>query len=420
MRILVVGSGGREHTIVWKLKQSQRVTEIYCAPGNGGIEEIATCVPISPTDIDGLIHFAKEQKIDLTVVGPEAPLLAGIVDRFEEQGLKIFGPKKAAARIEGSKRFAKELMQKYQIPTASFQAFTDPEEAKAYVRSHGAPIVIKADGLAAGKGVVVAQTVERAEQAIVEAMETRVFGDAGKEIVIEECLFGQEVSLMAFVDGQTIKPMVIAQDHKPVFDGDQGPNTGGMGAYSPVPQISQAVVDKAIEQILFPIAEAFHQEGIQYKGVLYAGLMITQEGPKVIEFNARFGDPETQVVLPRLKSDLLEVILAVVDGKLAEMEIEWSDEAAVCVVMAAGGYPGSYQTGHEITGIPKNDEKQIIFHAGTKLVDGKLVTAGGRVLGVTAIDKDIPKAQQKAYQMVQQISFPDAHYRKDIANKALN
>lgn len=419
MRVLVVGNGGREHTLVWKLKQSKKVQEIYCAPGNGGIEELARCVPIQPTDVEGIVQFAKNEKIDLTVIGPEAPLLAGLADRLAEEGLKVFGPKKQAAQIEGSKRFAKELMKKYNIPTAAFRAFTEPAEAKAYVREQGAPIVVKADGLAAGKGVVVARTVAEAEAAITEAMENRIFGDAGNQVVIEECLTGQEISLMAFVDGNTMKPMVISQDHKPVFDGDQGPNTGGMGAYSPVPQIPQTVVDEAIHSILIPMVEAFKQENIEYKGVLYAGLMITSTGPKVIEFNARFGDPETQVVLPRLKTDLVDVLMAVIEGKLAEQEIEWDEQSAVCVVMASGGYPGSYKTGHVITGLPKDTESQMIFHAGTKKTDGQVITAGGRVLGVTALGKDIHTAREAAYQLVEQISFSDVHFRKDIAKKAL-
>lgn len=420
MRILVIGNGGREHTLVWKLAQSSKVTEIYCAPGNGGIASIATCVSLSVTDLEGLVRFAKETNIDLTVVGPEVPLLEGVVDRFEAEGLKIFGPRKVAAQIEGSKRFAKEIMQKYGIPTAAFRSFTDAEQARAYVREQGAPIVVKADGLAAGKGVVVAHSVAEAEQAIVQAMEKRVFGEAGKEVVIEEFLCGQEISLMAFVDGKTIQPMVVAQDHKPAYDHDEGPNTGGMGTYSPVPQIPQSVVDQAIETILSPMADAFKYEGIEYKGVLYAGLMVTAAGPKVIEFNARFGDPETQVVLPRLKTDLVDILLAVVEGRLAEQQIVWREEAAVCVVMAAGGYPGTYEKGNVITGLPQETDSQVVFHAGTKLVDGQMVTAGGRVLGVTALGSDLAQAREKAYQLVKQISFKDAHYRTDIAAKALN
>ncbi|MFC7440748.1 phosphoribosylamine--glycine ligase [Laceyella putida] len=419
MRILVIGNGGREHAIVWKLKQSPKVADIYCAPGNGGIAGLATCVPIAVEDVDGLVAFAKEQRVDLTVVGPEVPLLLGVVDRFEQEGLKAFGPRRQAALIEGSKRFAKELMRKHNIPTAAFASFTNAEEAKAYVREQGAPIVIKADGLAAGKGVVVAQTVAEAERAIAEAMEEKVFGEAGNEVVIEEFLSGQEVSLMAFLDGKTVKPMVVAQDHKPAFERDKGPNTGGMGTYSPVPQIPAEVVEQAIDTILWPMHEAFRQEGIEYKGVLYAGLMITAEGPKVIEFNARFGDPETQVVLPRLETDLVEVMEAVISGTLDELSLSWSEQAAVCVVLAAGGYPGSYEKGWPISGLESVPDGVVVFHAGTKRRDCGIVTAGGRVLGVTALGADIKDARDKAYQQVKTISFKDMHYRTDIAAKAL-
>lgn len=419
MRILVIGNGGREHALVWKCKQSPKVKEIFCAPGNGGIEELATCVNINPTDQDELLQFAKQMEIDLTIVGPEAPLVEGIVDLFESHELPIFGPRKQAAMIEGSKHFAKKLMKKYGIPTADYQTFTDAKEAKAYVQQKGAPIVIKADGLAAGKGVVVAQTVEEAEEAIDKAMEERVFGEAGAKVVIEEFLEGQEISLMAFVDQHTLKPMVVSQDHKPVFDRDQGPNTGGMGAYSPVPQIPSEVVQQAIDQILLPITKAFREENILYRGVLYAGLMVTSEGPKVVEFNARFGDPETQVVLPRLKSDLVDILLAVVRDQLEEQTIEWSDEAAVCVVMSANGYPYTYQTGDVITGIPEPSEKQIVFHAGTKKFEEQLRTNGGRVLGVTALGQNLLEARDRAYHVVKQISFSGSHYRTDIAAKAL-
>ena len=419
MKVLVVGSGGREHAIAWKLMESPRVDKIYCAPGNGGIQEIAECVDIAVTDIDGLIHFAKEAKVDLTVVGPEVPLLLGIVDRFKEEDLPIFGPGKMAAHIEGSKRFAKEIMKKYDIPTADFQSFTESSEAIGYIRHKGAPIVIKADGLAAGKGVVVASTVEEAEKAVIQAMEEKAFGDAGREIVIEEYLSGQEITLMAFMDGKTVKPMVVAQDHKPVFDHDTGPNTGGMGAYSPVPQIPEEVVNEAIQTILLPMQQAFKEEGIEYKGVLYAGLMMTKSGPKVIEFNARFGDPETQVVLPRLKTDLMEIMEAVICGKLSEQEIVWSDEAAVCVILASGGYPGAYQKGMLIRGLERQASCSMVFHSGTVRNGEEWLTAGGRVLGVTAWGETIKKAQTRAYERVKQISFKNVHYRNDIAEKAL-
>jgi phosphoribosylamine---glycine ligase len=419
VKVLVVGNGGREHAIVWKLLKSPKVEKVYCAPGNGGIQKDAECVDIAATDIEGLVHFAKETKVDLTVVGPEVPLLSGIVDRFEEEGLAIFGPRREAARIEGSKRFAKEFMKKYGIPTADFKSFTESSKAIEYIREKGAPIVVKADGLAAGKGVVVASTVEEAEKAVIDAMEEKVFGDAGREIVIEEFLSGQEMSLMAFMDGKTVKPMVVAQDHKPVFDHDQGPNTGGMGAYSPVPQIPEEVVRDAVETILLPMQKAFKEEGIEYKGVLYAGLMITASGPKVIEFNARFGDPETQVVLPRLKTDLVEIMEAVIDGKLSEQDIVWSDQAAVCVILASGGYPGSYQKGVPIQGLDKPAADTVIFHSGTFLSGEEWLTAGGRVLGVTAWGESIQEAQTRAYERVKQISFDNVHYRTDIAKKAL-
>lgn len=419
MKVLVVGSGGREHAIVWKLSQSPKVEKIYAAPGNGGIQGLAECVEITETDLDGLLHFAQENQIDLTVVGPEVPLLLGIVDRFTEAGLSVFGPNQAAAKIEGSKRFAKELMKKYQIPTADFCAFTDPVAAKEYIRRQGAPIVVKADGLAAGKGVIVAHTVAEAEKAVAETMENKVFGEAGNEVVIEQFLSGQEVTLMAFIDGKTVKPMVVSQDHKPVFDGDQGPNTGGMGAYSPVPQIPEKVIDEAVQTILIPIAEAFRQEGIEYKGVLYAGLMITESGPKVIEFNARFGDPETQAVIPRLETDLVEIMKAVIEGELSKQEILWSDQATVCVILASGGYPGMYDKGFPILGLTVPDHNSIVFHAGSVQKEGKWMTAGGRVLGVTAWGEDIAEARRRAYQRIKNITFEKAHYRKDIADKAM-
>lgn len=419
MKVLVVGSGGREHAIIWKLSQSPKVEKIYAAPGNGGIQGLAECVEIAATDLDGLLHFAQENQIDMTVVGPEVPLLLGIVDRFTEAGLSVFGPNQKAAKIEGSKRFAKELMKKYQIPTADFCAFTDPADAKEYIRKQGAPIVVKADGLAAGKGVIVAHTVAEAEKAVAEAMENKVFGEAGNEVVIEQFLSGQEVTLMAFMDGKTVKPMVVSQDHKPVFDGDQGPNTGGMGAYSPVPQTPENVIDEAVQTILLPTAKAFRQEGIEYKGVLYAGLMITECGPKVIEFNARFGDPETQAVIPRLETDLVEIMEAVINGELSKQEILWSDQATVCIILASGGYPGTYDKGFPIQGLTVPDHNSMVFHAGTVQKEENWMTAGGRVLGVTARGEDIAEARKRAYQRVKNITFEKAHYRKDIADKAM-
>ncbi len=420
MRILVVGRGGREHALIWKLKQSPRVSQIYAAPGNAGISKLATCVDIEEKDIASLVQFAKKKQIDLTVVGPEEPLLMGLVDQFQEHDLPVYGPTQAAARIEGSKRFAKALMEKYQIPTARYQAFDQADEAIAYVRKKGAPIVVKADGLAAGKGVILAETLEQAEAAINRCMKERAFGDAGREVVIEEYLYGQEISLMAFVDGKVVRPMVIAQDHKPVFDGDEGPNTGGMGAYSPVPQIEEEMIQRGIEEILIPMANALVEEGIHYQGVLYAGLMITSEGPKVIEFNARFGDPETQVVLPRLKSDLLDILLATLEGELSKVEIHWKHEAAVCVVMASEGYPRAYQTGFPITGLPEATESVIPFHAGTRHEGETVVTNGGRVLGITGLGKDLIEARAITYEAIDKIMFSGAHYRKDIASKALD
>ncbi len=422
MKILVIGQGGREHAIVWKLAQSPRVERIYCAPGNGGIAGLATLVPISVNDFSGLAQFAKDEGIDLTVVGPEDPLMDGIVDFFEARELPVFGPNKAAAIIEGSKTFAKELMQKYNIPTAEYAAFTNYEDAVRYVEEKGAPIVVKADGLAAGKGVTVAQTVEEAKEALRFIMVEEGFGKAGAQVVIEECLVGQEMTLLAFVDGETVKPMVPSQDHKPVFDGDRGPNTGGMGTYSPVPQFDESVVEQVVEQVLVPAARAMVAEGRPFRGVLYAGLMITEAGPRVIEFNCRFGDPETQVVLPRLESDLLDIFLATVQGELDQLEIHWKPDAAVCVIIASGGYPGSYEKGKEIRGLDRVDDEQVVvFHAGTCRMDsGAIVTDGGRVLGVTALAPDLSQARDKAYAAVGKIEFDGAHYRKDIGQKAID
>jgi phosphoribosylamine--glycine ligase len=421
MKVLVIGQGGREHTLVWKFKQSPRVSKVYCAPGNGGIASIAEIVPYKENQIKELIQFVKEEGIDLTFVGPENPLLDGIVDQFEEAGLRIYGPSKSAAIIEGSKSFAKDLMKKYNIPTGNYEVFTSKEEALAYLDQQGAPIVIKADGLAAGKGVVVAQTLEEAKQAVQEMMAEAKYGEAGHRVVIEEFLSGQELSLMAFVDGEVVVPMVPAQDHKPAYDGDRGPNTGGMGAYSPVPQMSEAEVEDAVQTVLLPTAKAMIQEGRPFTGILYAGLMMTTEGAKVIEFNARFGDPETEVVLPRLKTDLVEIIEATFDHKLDQLQVEWSEQAAVTVVLASEGYPNAYPKGRAITGAEQWLEKEdtVIFHAGTKKEDSQLVTSGGRVLAVTGLDKDLASAKAKAYQAIESIHFEGMHYRKDIGAKAL-
>jgi phosphoribosylamine--glycine ligase len=418
VKILVVGRGGREHAIVWSLAQCLEAEIIYCAPGNAGIAQIAECIPLEESDFAGLSQFVVEKKIDLTVVGPEDALADGIVDYFEEKGLKIFGPRQNAAIIESSKAFAKDLMKRYNIPTAAYATFEDAEEAWNYVQQRGVPIVIKGDGLAAGKGVVVAHTLEAAEQAIHEMMKDKVFGSAGNRVVIEEFLTGQELSILSFVDGETVKPMVPAQDHKPVYDNDEGPNTGGMGTYSPVPQISQAEVDQAIEKIVRPAAKAMVTEGRPFRGVLYAGLMMTEDGPKVIEFNARFGDPETQVILPRLESDLLEILAATAEGRLSDVDIRWSDEAAVCVIAASGGYPGSYAKGLPIQGTDKVIDA-VLFHAGTKKENDVIVTNGGRVLGVMCKGSNIADARTKAYDAIKHIEWEGMHYRTDIAKKAM-
>jgi len=420
MKVLIVGSGGREHAIAWKLSQSPKVEKVYCAPGNAGIAGHAECVPIGVNDFEKLTAFAKENKVDLTFVGPEEPLLNGIVNEFEEKGLVVFGPRKEAALIEGSKTFAKNLMQKYQIPTAAYASFTEYNEALAYIREQGAPIVIKADGLAAGKGVVVAMTLEEAESALKNMMLDESLGLAGAKVVIEEFLQGEELTLLSFVDGTTVKPMIPSQDHKPVFDQDKGPNTGGMGTYSPVPQMSADLIQQIMDEIVLPTVKAMESEGVPFKGILYTGLMITKNGPKVIEYNARFGDPETQVVLPLLKTDLMDIFIAGISGELEQLQIEWKDGAAVCVIMASGGYPGPYEKGQEIFGLDSaNSQGAVVFHAGTAFADGKIVTNGGRVLGVTAIGDSIKDAREKAYQAVEHISFEGAHYRKDIALKAL-
>lgn len=420
MDILVVGGGGREHAIVWALAKSPQAGRIYCAPGNAGIGTIAECVPIAVHDFDQLTNFAIEKKIGFVVIGPDDPLVDGIVDAFEAKHIPVFGPRKNAAAIEGSKTFMKDLLHKYDIPTAAYEKFDNYEDAKAYLQNQQIPIVIKADGLAAGKGVTVAFSMEQAESALHEIMVDKVFGDAGSHVVIEEFLAGQEMSILAFVDGETVRPMVAAQDHKQVFDNDQGPNTGGMGTYSPLPHIDSAIIEEAIEKIIKPTAKAMVAEGRSFRGVLFAGLMISPDGtPKTIEFNARFGDPETQVVLPRLKSDLLGIMMAAVNGTLADIEIEWSDEAAVCVVLASGGYPAAYPKGIVINGL---DEVQdaLVFHAGTaKNETDEWITNGGRILGVVGLGSDIAAARAKAYREANHIDFEGKHLRTDIAAKAL-
>lgn len=419
MKVLIIGSGGREHAIAWKLRQSPRLTELYCAPGNGGIAEIAECVDIKATDIDGVVAFAKDKKIDMVVVAPDDPLAMGMVDALEAEGIRAFGPRKNAAVIESSKAFSKELMRKYSIPTASYEIFEDSVSAVSYLDTCSYPIVVKADGLALGKGVVVAQDKATAIEAVKDIMVDKRFGDSGNRVVIEECLAGPEVSVLCFCDGKTILPMAEAQDHKRVFDNDKGPNTGGMGTFSPCAVYTPEIAGIFEKTIMRPTVEALNAEGRPFKGVIFFGLMITQDGPKVIEYNARFGDPEAQVVLPRLENDLLDVMDAVIDGKLDEIELSWSDKSAVCVVLASGGYPGKYNTGYEIEGLDKfkGQNDIIIFHAGTKRKDGHLVTAGGRVMGVTALADTKENAREAAYRAVEEIGFEGKMFRRDIGIK---
>ena len=414
MKVLVVGSGGREHALVWKLSQSMKVNEIFCAPGNGGIRQMAECVDIKADDIEGLCKFALDKKIDLTVVGPEVPLSLGITDYFEKHNLRVFGPKQNAAILESSKAFAKDLMKEYSIPTAEYKVYTDPEEAKALIDEFGFPVVIKADGLAAGKGVIIATQKSEAVKAIDDIMKERQFGEAGNTIVIEEYLQGKEASILAFVDEKTVVPMVSAQDYKRVFDDDKGLNTGGMGAVSPALHYNDEIAAIVMEKIILPTVSAMKKEGRIYKGVLYFGLMLTNKGPKVIEYNCRFGDPETEAVILRLESDLVDIMEAVIDDKLDEINIEWNDDPAVCVVMASGGYPESYKKGYEIKGL-KNVKEGIVFHAGTKYEEGRVLTNGGRVLVCASLGSSVENARHNAYKAVDMISFEGCHYRKDIA-----
>ncbi|KFN01098.1 phosphoribosylamine--glycine ligase [Bacillus clarus] len=416
MNVLVIGRGGREHALAWKFVQSEKVEKVYVAPGNEGMRDVATPVDIDENDFDALVLFVKENNIGLTFVGPEVPLMNGIVDRFEEEGLRVFGPNKAAAVIEGSKAFTKELMKKYNIPTAAYETFTDYEEAVKYIEKVGAPIVIKADGLAAGKGVTVAMTLEEALQAVKEMLQGVKFGEASKKVVIEEFLDGQEFSLMAFVNGTTVHPMVIAQDHKRAFDGDKGPNTGGMGAYSPVPQIPESAVQEAIKTVLHPTAKAMIQEDRSFTGILYAGLILTNDGPKVIEFNARFGDPETEIVLPRLENDLVDVCNAVLDE--SELTLKWSEEAAIGVVLASKGYPEAYEKGAIISGLDRLEDV-IVFHAGTTMQHGEFVTNGGRVLFVACKAKNLQEAKDKVYKEIGKIESDGLFYRNDIGYRAI-
>lgn len=419
MKVLVVGSGGREHALCWKIAQRPD-TEVYVAPGNIGMVDVATLVNIKVDDIAGLVDFAKAEGIDLTVVGPELPLTLGIVDAFQEAGLACFGPNKAAAKLEGSKAFSKELMKKYGIPTAAFDTFTDVEKAKAFVDEIGVPCVVKADGLAAGKGVIICMTREEADKAIEDMLTDHAFGDASATIVIEEYMVGPEVSVLAFADGKSVLPMVSAQDHKRIFDGDKGPNTGGMGAYSPAPVYTEALSTEVNKTIIEPTIAAMAAEGTPFTGILYTGLMLTEKGPRVLEYNVRFGDPETQPIMVRMKSDIVALFQACVDGKLDEATLEWHDEAAVCVIMASGGYPASSEKGVPIHGLDDiAAEEAIVFHSGTAEKDGEIVTNGGRVLGVTAKDATIKGAIDKAYAAVEKINFDHMQFRRDIGARAL-
>jgi phosphoribosylamine---glycine ligase len=421
MRVLVIGGGGREHALVWKLRQSPHLDALYCAPGNAGIAEDAECVPIAADDVKGLLRFADERRIDLTVVGPELPLTMGLVDRFATAGLRAFGPTAAAARLEGSKAFTKDLLRHARVPTAFFGVFAEPDDAVRYVHEVGAPVVVKADGLAGGKGVFICRTVAEAEEAIDELMRGRLFGDAGSQVVVEEFLEGEEVSFMALSDGTTVVPLATSQDHKRALDGDRGPNTGGMGACSPAPIVTPALQDRILHEIMEPVVRGLARQGVRYTGVLYAGLMVQDGRAKVLEFNVRFGDPEAQALLVRLRSDLLELLERACDGRLAGATIDWDARAAVCVVLAAEGYPGAVERGRRIEGVEALGawEGGKVFHAGTRRPDGALLTDGGRVLGVTALGDTIEQAVTEAYAAVARISWPGMHYRRDIGQRAL-
>jgi phosphoribosylamine--glycine ligase len=416
MKTLVVGSGGREHALVWKLSFSSLVKKIYAAPGNAGISKLAECVQIESEDLVGLVNFAEKNSIDLTVVGPELPLTLGIVDEFEKRNLRVFGPTKMAATIEGSKVFAKEFMKKHHIPAASFKIFERPDEAMDFVKASDTPLVIKADGLAAGKGVLIVEDVNSGISAIQKIMVEKIFKEAGNRVVIEDFLEGEEATILAFTDGKTIFPMPPSQDHKKIYDGDRGPNTGGMGAYAPASIVDDRMMKRIYDEILEPTIVGLEQEGRIFKGILYAGLMLTDRGPKAMEFNCRFGDPETQVILPLLKSDLAEIFISILEGDLSLQEVEWRDDFAVCVILASAGYPGKYEKGKQISGLERVEDSKdvLIFHAGTKQERGRLVTNGGRVLGVTAVDQNVEKAIHKAYDTVEKIRFEGVQFRRDI------
>jgi phosphoribosylamine---glycine ligase len=420
MQVLVIGGGGREHALVWKIKQSPKVEKIFCAPGNAGTAELAENIPIAADDINGLLEFALQKGIALTVVGPEQPLVKGIVDRFEEKGLRIFGPNARAAELEGSKSFSKDIMKKYGLPTAEYKTFTSADSAAKYIENKNCPLVVKADGLAAGKGVLLCQTAEEALAAVDSIMGKKSFGEAGDQIVVEEFLEGEEVSVLAFSDGQTVLMMDSAQDHKAAYDGDKGPNTGGMGAYSPAPIFTETMRQEVRDKIMLPMIRAMQQEDRPYKGILYAGLMLTKTGPQILEFNARFGDPETQPLLVRMDSDIIPIFEACIDGTLDECPLEWKNESSVCVVMAAKGYPDSYEKGKPIAGLKDANALPgvVVFHAGTKEQDGEVLTQGGRVLGVTAIGEDTATAISRAYEAVEKIEWDGIHYRKDIGHRA--
>jgi len=418
MKVLVVGNGGREHTLCWKLKNDSRAPELFCAPGNAGTAALGTNLDLGVTDIAGITTWVQKNQPDLTVIGPEAPLCAGLADALEAEGFRVFGPRQAAAELEGSKEFAKEIMKAANVPTSAYAVFTEAEPACEYVREKGAPIVIKADGLAAGKGVTVAETVEQAEAAINDAL-GGAFGDAGSRVVIEDFLVGEEASILALIDGEHVVMLASSQDHKRAYEGDTGPNTGGMGAYSPAPIVTDSVLEKVRTEVYDRTLAELKKRGITYKGVLYAGLMIDNGQPSVVEFNCRFGDPETQAVLSRWDGDILPALEACVDGTLSDDLIQWNPEPSVCIVMSAGGYPGDYQKGNEISGLKEANENATIFHAGTALDDGKVLTAGGRVLGVTALGTDLQNAVDNAYAAVEKISWKDAFYRKDIAHREL-
>ncbi|MDE2214671.1 MAG: phosphoribosylamine--glycine ligase [Candidatus Omnitrophica bacterium] len=419
MNVLVIGSGGREHALCWKIKQSPKVKRLYCLPGNGGIARIAECVDIAADDVNLILQYALNKKIDLTVVGPEASLAAGIADLFAQKGLKVFGPSRAAAQLEGSKVFAKEFMRRRNIPTADYKVFSSDAQALEFLQAAQFPLVVKADGLCAGKGVYVCADLKAARTAVDEIMVQKIFGDAGDNIIIEECLQGPEVSVLAVCDGRHFLVLPTSQDHKRVFDDDVGPNTGGMGAFSPSARVNVQVLDVVINRIIEPAIRGMYQEGNPFKGVLFAGLMLTQDGPKALEFNVRFGDPETQSILPRLQSDIVDIFLAVCDGRLADIKVKWDEQPCVCVVVASGGYPGKYQSGFSISGLDKiKDEDTMVFHAGTKNDGGTIVTSGGRVLGVAALGQNLEAAAAKAYNAVSKIEFDHMFFRRDIAARS--